>query len=102
MAIYMTAQYQVQTKKIEQTKNTIRRLVRHVKEHEPLTTIYIAQQEILSPSKFMHILRFEDETALRTHQNSPASALFVKKMYPEALKPFEFKEYNLIATINQQ
>ena len=101
MPIYMTARYQVRPNKIEQTKTSIRQLVKHVKEHEPLTTIYIAQQEILNPSKFMHILRFDDEAALSTHQNSPASAEFVKKMYPEALKPFEFTEYNLIATVNQ-
>lgn len=101
MAIYMTAQYQVPSDFIEQTKANIRQLVEHVKTHEPLTTIYIAQQEILNPSKFMHILRFEDETALRTHQSSLASAQFVNKMYPKALKPFEFMEYNLVATVNQ-
>ena len=101
MPIYMTARYQVRSDKVEQTKTNIRQLVKHVKANEPLTTIYIAQQEILNPSKFMHFLRFEDETALRTHQKSPASALFVKKVYPEALEPFEFMEYNLIATVNQ-
>ena len=101
MAIYITAQYQVPSNYIEQTKTNIQQLVENVKEHEPLTTIYIAQQEILTPSKFMHILRFDDEAALSTHQNSPASAEFVKKMYPEALEPFEFMEYNLIATVNQ-
>ena len=101
MAIYMTAQYQVPSDFIEQTKANIRQLVEHVKTHEPLTTIYIAQQEILNPSKFIHILRFEDETALTVHQNSPASARFVKTVYPETLKPIEFMEYNLIATINQ-
>ena len=100
MPIYMTARYQVPSDKVESTKSSIRQLVKHVKTHEPLTTIYIAQQEILNPSKFIHILRFEDETALRTHQSSPASAQFVKKVYPEALQPFEFNEYNIIATIN--
>ena len=65
MPIYMTAQYQVHPSKIEKVKKSIRPLVEHVKNHEPLTTIYIAQQQILNPSKFMHILRFEDEAALR-------------------------------------
>ena len=97
----MTAQYQVHSDKVEQTKKSILQLVKHVKSHEPLTTIYIAQQEIMNPAKFMHILRFEDETALTIHQNSPASAQFVKTVYPETLKPIEFMEYNLIATINQ-
>jgi len=100
MAIYMTAQYQVHPSKAEKTKDNIRQLVEHVKIHEPLTTIYIAQQEILNPSKFMHILRFEDETALAIHQSSPASARFVQTVYPETLKPIEFMEYKLVATVN--
>ena len=100
MAIYMTAQYQVHPSKIEKVKESISSLVAHVKNHEPLTTIYIAQQEILDSSKFMHILRFEDEAALRIHQNSPASAQFVRTAYPQTIRPIEFREYNLIATIN--
>ena len=100
MAIYMTAQYQVHLSQIEKVKESIRSLVTHVKNHEPLTTIYIAQQEIIDSSKFMHVLRFEDEVALKIHQNSPASAQFVKTVYPQTIKPIEFMEYNLIATIN--
>jgi len=101
MPIHMTARYQIHPDKVEQTKDSILQLVKHVKLHEPFTTTYIALQEILNPSKFIHILRFDDETALTTHQNSAASAQFVKKVYPEALKPLEFMEYNLIATVNQ-
>ena len=100
MPIYMTAQYQVYSNKVNRTKDSIRQLVRHVKLHEPLTTIYIAQQQILNPSKFMHILRFEDEAALKIHQSSPASAQFVQTVYPQTLNPIEFMEYNLIATVN--
>ena len=100
MPIYMTAQYQVYSNKVNRTKDSIRQLVRHVKLHEPLTTIYIAQQQILNPSKFMHILRFEDESALKAHQSSPASADFVQSVYPETLKAIDFMEYNLIATVN--
>tara|TARA_B110000495_G_scaffold198560_1_gene210573 strand:+ start:416 stop:709 length:294 start_codon:yes stop_codon:yes gene_type:complete len=96
----MTAQYQVYPKKVNKTKDSIRQLVQHVKLHEPLTTIYIAQQQILNPSKFMHILRFEDESALKVHQSSPASADFVQSVYPETLKAIDFMEYNLIATVN--
>ena len=96
----MTAQYQVYPNKVNKTKDSIRQLVQHVKLHEPLTTIYIAQQQILNPSKFMHILRFEDESALKMHQNSPASANFVQSVYPETLKPIDFMEYSLIATVN--
>ena len=96
----MTAQYQVYPKKVNKTKDSIRQLVQHVKLHEPLTTIYIAQQQILNPSKFMHILRFEDESALKVHQSSPASADFVQSVYPETLKAIDFMEYNLIGTVN--
>ena len=100
MAIYMTAQYQVHPSQTERVKASIRPLVEHVKSHEPLTTIYIAQQPILDPSKFMHVLRFEEEAALKVHQNSPSSAKFEQTVYPQTLKPIEFMEYNLIATVN--
>ena len=99
--IYMTVQHQVQPRAVEQTKQSIRELVNHVKIHEPLTTTYIAQQEILNQSKFMHVFKFEDKTALATHQSSPASAHFVKAVYPETLRPVVFVEYNLIATVDQ-
>ncbi|KMP12352.1 hypothetical protein UZ36_01195 [Candidatus Nitromaritima sp. SCGC AAA799-C22] len=101
MPIYMTARHQVHPQAVDQTKQSIRDLVEHVKVHEPLTTLYIAQQEIVNPFKFMHILKFEDETALGVHQNSPASARFVQTVYPEMQEPAEFTEYNLVATINQ-
>lgn len=100
MPIYMTARYQVQPQAVDQTKQSIRELVEHVKLYEPLTTLYIAQQEILNPARFMHLLRFEDESALKIHQSSPASARFVQAVYPETLQPVEFMEYNLVATIN--
>ena len=100
MSIYITAQYQVRQNKVNDTKDSIRQLVKHVKAHEPLTTIYVAQQQIINPSKFMHILRFEDEAALKIHQSSPASAQFVQTVYPQTLNPIEFMEYNLIATVN--
>jgi hypothetical protein len=37
---------------------------------------------------------------VKTHQSLPASAQFVQTVYPQTLKPIEFMEYNLIATIN--
>ena len=100
MSIYMTAQYQVHPNQVEKTKESIRQLVKHVKASEPFTTTYIVQQQILNPSGFMHILKFENEAALKTQQSSPASAQFIQTVYPETLKPIELMEYNLIATIN--
>ena len=75
MPIYMTAQYQVHPSQVEKTKGSVRQLVEHVKTSEPFTTIYIAQQQILNPSRFMHILRFEDEAALKltkAHRHQPS------------------------------
>ena len=47
--------------------------MQHVKLHEPLTTINIAQQQRLNPSEFMHILRFEDESAFEMFRIACAS-----------------------------
>ena len=98
MPILMTARYQIRPHAIDRCKKAIQVLVNHVKENEKETLFYMAQQEILNPSKYMHILRFEDEAALKIHQSSPASARFVKTVYPETVKPLEFMEYRIFAS----
>jgi len=93
----MTARYRVRPHFVEECKRVIRELVEYVNSHEPGTTLYLAQQDILDPMSFQHLLIFENEAALAAHQQSPASARFVQAVYPEAIKPLEFNEYDLFA-----
>jgi len=98
MPICMTASYRVRPHFVEECKRIIQELIEHVEANEPGTTLYLAKQDVLDPMSFQHLLIFEDEAALARHQQSPASARFVEKVYPEALKPLEFHEYNLFAS----
>ncbi len=95
--IYLTARYRVKRESIEKVRNAVCDLVRYVKLHEPGITSYTAGQEVLDPYSFQHVIVFENEAALKIHQSSKASELFVNAVYPETLEPLEFKEYNLTA-----
>ncbi|PIP74042.1 MAG: hypothetical protein COW89_01315 [Nitrospinae bacterium CG22_combo_CG10-13_8_21_14_all_47_10] len=98
MPILMTARYQVRPHAIDRCKKAIQLLVEHVKENEKETLFYMAQQEVLNPYAFLHVMVFKDEVALTLHRSSKAAEHFVKVLYPETLDPLEFKEYNMTAT----
>ena len=98
MLVHITARYQVRESAVEKCVRAVQQLVDYVKENEPKTLFYLANQEIADRTKFFHIIVFENEMGLRTHQNSPASKKFVDAVYPEALKPLEFMEYNIFAS----
>ena len=98
MLVHITARYQVRPRAVEKCVRAVQRLVDYVKEHEPMTLFYLANQEIADHTKFFHVIVFESELGLRTHQNSPASKKFVETVYPEALNPLEFMEYNIFAS----
>ena len=98
MPILMTARYQIRPHAIDRCKKAIQVLVNHVKENEKETLFYMAQQEILNPYAFLHIMVLKDEVGLTLHGSSKAAEHFVNVLYPETIDPLEFKEYNLTAT----
>ncbi len=98
MPILMTAYYQVRPHAVDRCKKAIQILAEHVKENEKETLFYMAQQEKLNPYAFLHVMVFRDEVALTMHRSSKAAEQFVKIVYPEAIDPLEFKEYNLTGT----
>ena len=97
MAIIITARYQVRPQTIDKCKQAIKNLVNYVKEHEKGTLFYIAKQEKLNPYAFLHTMVFKDEVALTLHRSSEAAEKFVSIVYPSAIDPLEFKEYDGIA-----
>tara|TARA_B100001123_G_C14732019_1_gene797303 strand:- start:81 stop:398 length:318 start_codon:yes stop_codon:yes gene_type:complete len=97
MPIIITARYQVRPQKIDQCKLAIRNLVEYVKENEKGTLYYIANQEILNPYAFLHMMIFQDDVALTMHRSSEAAERFVNIVYPATIDPIEFKEYQEIA-----
>ena len=98
MLVHITARYQIRPQAVDLCVNAVQQLVGYVKENEPMTLFYLANQENFDHTKFLHIIVFENELGLRTHQSSPASKKFVETVYPETLKPLEFMEYNIFAS----
>ena len=96
MPIIMTARYQVHPQAVDRCKQAIKNLVEYVKENEKGTLYYIANQEKLNPYAFLHTMIFKDELALTMHRSSEAAEKFVNVIYPAAIDPLEFKEYNEI------
>ena len=96
MPIIMTASYQVRPQSIDRCKQAIKNLVEYVKKNEKGTLYYIANQEKLNPYAFLHTMIFKDEVALTMHRSSEAAEKFVNVIYPAAIDPLEFKEYNEI------
>ena len=98
MLVHITASYQVRPQAVDKCVRAVQQLVDYVKENEPMTLFYLANQEIFDDTKFLHIIVFENELGLKSHQSSPASKKFVETIYPETLRPLEFMEYNIFAS----
>ncbi len=98
MLVHITARYQVRPDAVDKCVKAVQELVKYVNANEPMTLFYLANQEIMDPTQFLHIIVFENELGLKKHQSSPASKIFVDTVYPEALQPLEFMEYNIFAS----
>ncbi|QPJ61904.1 MAG: hypothetical protein G3M70_08470 [Candidatus Nitronauta litoralis] len=96
MPVCMSARYQVRKDQLEQCRKTVAQFVTYIKANEPSTLLYMAMQEPVDETRFLHIMIFEDEQAITKHQNSPATRRFVETIYPSAVEPLEFKEYNML------
>ena len=58
MLVNITARYQVRPDAVDKCVRAVQRLVDYVKENEPLTLFYLANQEIMEPTRFFHIIVF--------------------------------------------
>lgn len=96
MPVCMTARYQVRKDRLELCLKTVTEFVAYIKANEPTTLLYMAMQEPVDETRFLHIMIFEDQQAITNHQASPATRRFVETIYPSAVEPLEFKEYNML------
>lgn len=96
MTICMTARYQVEPEMVEDCKQTVKDFVKYIRINEPTTLFYMANQEMGHPTRFLHIMIFEDEAAVERHQKSPATKRFVDMIYPAAVEPLEFSEFYIL------
>lgn len=96
MAICMTARYEVPPEQVEDCKQTVVDFVKYIRLREPTTLFYMANQEMGHPTRFLHVMIFENEDAVKIHQASPATRRFVDMIYPSAIDPLEFNEFYIL------
>ena len=96
MPLHMTARYQVRKDRLELCRKTVTEFVQHIRATEPTTLFYMAMQETVDETRFLHVMVFENENAVTIHQASPATRRFVETIYPSTVEPLDFKEYKLL------
>ncbi len=99
MAICQIAQYQVNSRAVDQVKRAIEEFVRYVKANEPGTRFYAAWQQKDDPTRFVHFFIFDNEAAHTIHGKSEAVKRFESIYSPELVGgEVVFTDYNLVAT----
>ena len=98
MAIYQTAQYQVEGTALDEVKAAIVDFVEYVRANEPGTKLYAAWQQVDDPTRFVHLFIFEDEAAQDAHSRSAAVRAFESSYSPHLVGgPVVFTDHVLIA-----
>lgn len=98
MPICKTARFAVRPEALEACKQAIRELVLHIKASEPGTRLYLSLQEQADPTRFRHVMIFDDEAAEGRHRSSDAVKKFTGVIYPATLQGVEFTTYAQIAS----
>ena len=98
MAIYQTGGYQVRPAAVEKVKRAIREFVPFVQENEPDTQMYLAWQQKLDPTRFLHFFIFRDVAAQALHGQSSAVSRFEAVYSPELVGGnVVFSDYEMVA-----
>lgn len=70
MPIYRTATFTVKPEGLAEAKMAIAEFVAAVNKKEQGTRLYLSLQEQEDPSRFLHVMAFEDAAAEKRHQGS--------------------------------
>ncbi len=97
MAIHKTARFKVRPETLEKCKRAIEEFVRHIRDNEPETQVYVSLQQKDDPTSFIHYMVFRDDAAEKKHGASEAVKRFVDVIYPSCVAPVEFTDYNVLA-----
>lgn len=97
MRIRQTARYAVEPGSVEAVLEAIRAFVDHVRANEPGTVTYRVWHEVDEPTRFVHLIEFEDEAARDRHASSEAVARFTGVLYPNSVEAVEFTTYEEVA-----
>jgi quinol monooxygenase YgiN len=90
-----TARFSVRPEARERCEAAIREFV-SVLDDEPGTRVYVALRESGDPTRFLHVMVFDDEDADLRHRHSEHTKRFVEELYPHTLEGVAFNDFKLV------
>lgn len=96
MAIHGTARFGVKPEALDRCRSAIEEFVSYVRESEPGTKLYLSLQDRADPTRFLHVMIFDDDAAENLHANSDAVKRFTEVLYPETVNGVTFDRYTSV------
>jgi quinol monooxygenase YgiN len=97
-SICRIAQFQVQESFLERCEEAVRNFVRHVKQNEPGTILYISFQSKQDRTQFVHFMVFENAEALAKHGLSSESKRLIELIHPHLLSHIASSNFERVAS----
>ncbi len=97
MAIAKTAAFAVRPESLARCEEVIRKFVDDVTSQEAGTRVYVSLRERRDPTRFVHVMVFEDEAAEAAHRDAERTHRFTAALYPHTLEGVAFTDCSLVA-----
>ncbi|MGH2660023.1 MAG: putative quinol monooxygenase [Actinomycetota bacterium] len=94
--MYGTARFSVKPEALDRCRSAIEEFVSYVRVNEPATQLYLSLQDRADPTRFLHVMIFDDEAAEDLHANSDAVKRFTEVLYPETEDGVAFDKYTAV------
>lgn len=92
--MYGTARFSLKPEALDRCRSAIEEFVTYVRDNEPGTELYLSLQDAEEPTRFLHVMIFEDEAAEKTHTNSEAVDRFTGTLYPKTVDGVIFERFS--------
>jgi len=92
VAICGTARLSVKPEALDRCRSVIEEFVAYVRANEPGTKLYLSLQDAEEPTRFLHVMIFQDEASENIHTNSEAVDRFTGTLYPETVDGVTFEK----------
>ncbi len=97
MAIAKTAAFAVRPESLARCEEVIRKFVDDVTSEEAGTRVYVSLRERRDPTRFVHVMVFEDEAAEAAHRDAERTHRFTAALYPHTMEGVAFTDCSLVA-----
>jgi quinol monooxygenase YgiN len=92
-----TAAFAVRPESVARCEEVIREFVDGVTREEPGTRLYVSLHEARDPTRFVHVMVFDDEAAAAAHREADRTRRFTQQLYPHTLEGVAFTDCSLVA-----